>query len=84
MLDIKGPIDRKSVYEAFKGIHNFRTDVLCAPWYFGPGDRHQGNHTGRIAQIAGGGFKTLTECFQTKDPDLGDVLSLETKGGLVN
>ena len=84
MLGIKGQIDRKSVYAAFKGIHTSQTDVLCAPWYFGPGDRHQGNHTGRVAQISGGGFKTLTECFQSKDVDLSDVLSLEAKGGLIN
>jgi branched-chain amino acid transport system substrate-binding protein len=84
LLGIKGPIDRKSVYAAFKEIHNFRTDILCAPWYFGPGDRHQGNHTGRIAQIIGGKFKTITECFQTKDPELADVNALEAKGGLTN
>jgi hypothetical protein len=31
-----------------------------------------------------GGFKTLTECYQSKDSDLADVLKLEAKGGLVN
>lgn len=84
LLAIKGPIDRKSVYEAFKRVHNVRTDMLCAPWYFGPGERHQGNHTGRIAQIVNGQFKTLTDCFQTKDADLVDITALEAKGGLVN
>jgi branched-chain amino acid transport system substrate-binding protein len=84
LLSIKGPIDRKSVYEAFKAVRNLRTDMLCAPWYFGPGNRHQGNHTGRVAQIVDGKFKTVTECFQTKDPELADVNALEAKGGLVN
>lgn len=84
LLSIKGPIDRQSVFTAFKGIHNFTSDMLCAPWYFGPGERHQGNHAGRIAEIVDGKFKTLTECFQTKDPDLADVTELEAKGGLVN
>jgi branched-chain amino acid transport system substrate-binding protein len=84
MLGIKGTVDRKSVHDAFKAVKNVRTDMLCGPWYFGPGERHQANHSGRIALLTGGGFKTLTECFQSKDADLADVLSLEAKGGLVN
>ena len=84
LLGIKGAIDRKSVADAFKGIKNQRTDMLCGPWYYGPGDRHQPNHSGRVAQLTGGGFKTLTECFQSKDSDLADVLAIESKGGLVN
>ena len=84
MLGIKGPIDRKSVADAFKGIKNQRTDMLCGPWYYGAGDRHQPNHSGRIAQLTGGGFKTLTGCFQSKDADLADVLAIEAQGGLVN
>jgi branched-chain amino acid transport system substrate-binding protein len=84
MLGIKGAIDRKSVFEAFRGVKNMRTDLLCAPWYFGPGDRHNANHTGRIAQISGNGFKTLTACFQSKDAELADVVKQEAGGGLVN
>ena len=84
MLGIKGTVDRKSVHDAFKAVKNVRTDMMCAPWYYGPGERHQPNHSGRIAMLTGGGFKTLTECFQSKDADLADVLSLEAKGGLVN
>jgi len=84
MLGIKGAVDRKSVHDAFKAVKNVRTDMMCAPWYYGPGERHQPNHSGRIALLTGGGFKTLTECFQSKDADLADVLSLEAKGGLVN
>lgn len=84
MLGIKGEVNRDSVFAAFKGIHGFKSDMLCAPWYFGPGDRHQPNHSGRIALMEGNGFKTLTGCFQSKDADLADVLALEAKGGLVN
>ena len=85
LLGIKGTIDRKSVHDAFKAIKNQRTDMLCGPWYYGPGERHQPNHSGRVAHLTGGGFKTLTGCFQSKDTDLADVLELEGKGGgLVN
>jgi len=83
LMGIKGTIDRKSTFEAFKGITKVKSDMLCAPWYFGPGDRHQPNHAGRMSQLVNGGFKTLTECFQSKDSDLADITAAEAKGGLV-
>lgn len=85
LLGIKGPIDRKAVYAAFKGVKNMRTDIMCGPWYFGPGERHQPNHMGRVAHLVNGGFKTLTECYASKDPELADVLDFEAKNAaLVN
>lgn len=84
LLGVKGNVDRKNAFDAIKAIKNVRTDMMCAPWYYGPGTRHQPNHTGRIAQIQGNGFKTLTSCFDTKDAELADVLKLEAGGGLVN
>jgi branched-chain amino acid transport system substrate-binding protein len=84
LLGIKGPVDRKSAFAAITGIKNWKSDMLCAPWYFGPGDRHQPNHGGRAAELVKGGFKTLTACYQSKDTELADILALEAKGGLVN
>ena len=84
LMAIKGPIDRKSTYAAFKGLTKVKSDMMCAPWYFGPGDRHQANHAGRMSVINGNGFKTLTDCFQSKDSDLADIIAIEAKGGLVN
>ncbi len=84
LLGIKGNVDRKSAYEAIVGTKNWKSDMMCAPWYFGPGERHQPNHKGRAALLVKGGFKTLTECYQSKDSELADVLQLESKGGLVN
>lgn len=84
LLSIKGPVDRKSAYAAIAATKNWKSDMLCAPWYFGSGDRHQPNHAGRASQLVAGGFKTLTQCYQSKDSELADVLALEAKGGLVN
>ncbi len=84
LLGIKGNVDRKSAYQAIVGTKNWKSDMMCAPWYFGPGERHQPNHKGRAALLVKGGFKTLTECYQSKDSELADVLQLESKGGLVN
>ena len=84
LLSIKGNVDRKSAYQAIVTTKNWKSDMMCAPWYFGPGERHQPNHKGRAALLQKGGFKTLTECYQSKDSELEDVLKLEAKGGLVN
>jgi branched-chain amino acid transport system substrate-binding protein len=84
LLGIKGTIDRKSAYEAIKSVKAMKSDMLCAPWYFGPGERHQPNHTGRAAELTTTGFKTIAACYQSKDAELADVLDLEKKGGLVN
>jgi len=84
MLAIQGKVDRASVFAAFKGINNITTDMLCAPWYFGPGERHQANHMGRVTLMTETGFDIKTECFQTEDAELADILSLEAAGGLVN
>jgi branched-chain amino acid transport system substrate-binding protein len=37
LLGIKGEVTKTSVNEAFKGIKDFKTDILCKPWSFGPG-----------------------------------------------
>jgi len=84
LLSIKGNVDRKSAYQAIANTKNYKSDMMCAPWYFGPGERHQPNHKGRAALLVKGGFKTLTDCYQSKDAELEDVLKLEAKGGLVN
>lgn len=84
LLKVNGPIDRKVAFTAFKGTTNVKTDMMCGTWYFGPGDRHQPNHAGRASVITGGGFKTLTECYQSKDTELADILAAEQKGGLIN
>jgi branched-chain amino acid transport system substrate-binding protein len=84
LLGIKGNVDRKSAYQAIVGIKNWKSDMLCSPWYFGTGERHQPNHSGRAADLVKGGFKTVTACYQSKDAELADVLALEAKGGLVN
>jgi len=83
MLGIKGDIDRKAFFNAARGIKNVKTDMLCAPWYFGEGERHQANHNGRVALLTGGSFKLQTpNCFQAKDADLADVLAYEAKTGV--
>jgi branched-chain amino acid transport system substrate-binding protein len=70
-------IDRAAVAEAFRNIKNFKTDVSCSPWYFGPGDEHNAVHAGSVAEIVDGKFVTRRSCFQQIDPDLAGILKME-------
>jgi branched-chain amino acid transport system substrate-binding protein len=70
-------IDRASVTEAFRNIKDFKTDVSCTPWYFGPGDEHNAVHAGSVAEIVDGKFVTRKSCFPTLDPDLAGILKME-------
>jgi branched-chain amino acid transport system substrate-binding protein len=79
LLGIKGNIDRKTTFEAFKAVKNFKSDMMCGPWYFGGAERHQPNHMGRAAELTATGFKTITDCYQSKDAELSDVLDFESK-----
>jgi branched-chain amino acid transport system substrate-binding protein len=56
-------IDRASVTKALKAVKNYRTDLLCGPWYFGESDFHQPNHASQMVVIEATGFKTETPCF---------------------
>ena len=77
-------IDRAAVAEAFRNIKNFKTDVSCSPWYFGPGDEHNAVHSGSVAEIKGGAFVTRKSCFEAFDPDLAGIVKMEKELHLAN
>jgi branched-chain amino acid transport system substrate-binding protein len=77
-------ITREGVYKALTDVKNYSSDLMCAPWYFGPGDRHNANHAGRMVKINDKGEYELTQdCQEVVDPELVDVLDTEKSGGLV-
>jgi branched-chain amino acid transport system substrate-binding protein len=73
-------IDRASVSNALRVIKDFRSDMLCSPWYFGAGSRHNANHAGLIAVAHDGGWKTEGACFEIDDPELDDIFLAEKSG----
>jgi branched-chain amino acid transport system substrate-binding protein len=77
-------INRQSVSKAIVGIKNYRTDMLCAPWYFGESDRHNANHALRMVKIDDSGkYVQLADCTDTKDAELAPILAAERSQGLV-
>ncbi len=73
-------IDRASVSDALRAVKDFRTDMLCSPWYFGPGTRHNANHSGMIAVAHDGDWKPEGACFEIDDPELDDIVAAEKSG----
>ena len=68
-------IDRQSVTDAFIGVTDYSSDLVCGKWSFGTGDHHNANHTGRIVELtADGGWKVTKDCFDIPDPELADLV----------
>jgi branched-chain amino acid transport system substrate-binding protein len=72
-------IDRANVTKALKAVKNYRTDLLCGPWYFGNADFHQPNHASLMVMITKEGFKPETECFDVTGKYFDRIRDLEKK-----
>jgi branched-chain amino acid transport system substrate-binding protein len=72
-------INRANVTKALKDVKNYRTDLLCGPWYFGDADYHQPNHASQMVVINKDGFKTETPCFDVSGKYFDRIRELEEK-----
>jgi branched-chain amino acid transport system substrate-binding protein len=72
-------IDRDSMTKALRMVKDFKSDILCRPFYVGDGARHNANNYGRAATPSGTGWKTVTECIAVGDPELSDLRAAEAK-----
>lgn len=81
LLNMKPPYTLKRVNEAFAGVKNFRTDILCKPWYFGKIPRHIPNNWDLTVTPSKGKMVILENCFpiSAADPDIAKVRALEKK-----
>ncbi len=71
-------ITRETVSAAVRGVKDFKSDIFCAPWYFGDGQpRHNANSTTRMAISEGGKWKVVSDCAPSPDPELKDVRAFE-------
>ncbi len=68
--------------EALKAVKNFRTDLLCGPWYFGDAAVHQPNHAGVQMVIKSTGFEVVQDCFEVKGGVFDDLMAKEKAEGL--
>jgi branched-chain amino acid transport system substrate-binding protein len=75
-------ITRDSVSKAIVGIKGYKSDILCSPWYYGTADRHNANHTTRMAIVKDGKYVQLEDCKPAQDPALEPILAREKREGL--
>jgi len=68
---INGAYTAKSVNEAFKNVKDFKTDILCKPWYYGQAALHIPNNTDRTVTPQGGHMVQKEGCFAISDVDPG-------------
>jgi branched-chain amino acid transport system substrate-binding protein len=81
LLNMKPPYTAKRVNDAFAGVRNFHTDILCGPWYFGKIPYHIPNSTDRTTTPDNGKMVVAEPCFKISaaDPDIAKVRVIEKK-----
>jgi len=68
LLGIKGDITKESVNAAFKAVTNFKSDLLCKPWYYDSTVGQNVSNNWDITVTPKGGKMVKTEdCFQIAD-----------------
>jgi branched-chain amino acid transport system substrate-binding protein len=63
MLNVRGPITKQSVNRAIRDVKNYKTDILCKPWYFGVAPYHNPNNTDRTVVPRNGKMVQSEGCF---------------------
>ena len=71
LLSVKGDFTAETVNQAFKDVKDFKTDILCKPWYYGDGPTHIPNNVDRTTTPKGGKMVQKEDCFPISDVDPG-------------
>ena len=81
LLKMKGEYTPKTVNEALKGVKNFKTDILCNPWYYGDAPLHIPNNVDRTVVPKGDVMVEKEKCFPISDvdPNIKKVRDIEAK-----
>jgi branched-chain amino acid transport system substrate-binding protein len=81
LLNMKPPYTQKRVNQAFLGVQNFHTDILCGPWYFGKIKTHIPNNIDRTVTPNNGKMVVKQGCFKisANDPDIAKARAVEAK-----
>jgi branched-chain amino acid transport system substrate-binding protein len=82
LMSVSGEFTAKSVNEAIKNIKDFKTDILCKPWYFGDAPLHIPNNTDRTVVPQDGKMVEKEGCFPISevDPAIAQVRKIEAGG----
>lgn len=78
-------LDKAGINAAFKGVKDFRSDLLCAPWYYGDQPFHQPVNVVRTRGIEDGQLQMIRDCFPlaaTSSNHLDEIRAYEQKNGI--
>jgi branched-chain amino acid transport system substrate-binding protein len=79
---IEGEYTVESVNKAIKDVKDFKTDILCKPWYYGDAPLHIPNNTDWTSTPKNGKMVIKEQCFGISevDPAIAQVRKLEKAG----
>jgi branched-chain amino acid transport system substrate-binding protein len=79
---IDGAYTVESVNKAIKNVKDFKTDILCKPWYYGDAPLHIPNNTDWTSTPKNGKMVIKEQCFPISevDPAIAQVRKLEKAG----
>ena len=81
LLTVKGDITVESANQAIKSVKDFKTDILCQPWYYGDAPLHIPNNVDRTTTPKDGVMVQNEDCFPISDaePDIAKVRGFESQ-----
>jgi branched-chain amino acid transport system substrate-binding protein len=84
MLGINGDVTKDSVNAAFKDVKDFKTDMLCKPYYYGTAPLHIPNNTDWTVTPKNGTMVQKEGCFEISEADapIKRVRDIERKEGI--
>jgi branched-chain amino acid transport system substrate-binding protein len=84
MLTIDGDITPESVNKAIVETSDYKTDLLCKPWYYGKAPLHIPNNTDFTTTPRDGKMVLQEGCtaIPDSDPDIAKVRAIEKEQGI--
>ncbi len=81
-MSVAGGYTASSVNQAFRSVKDFKTDILCKPWYYGSAPLHIPNNTDRTVTPQDGKMVQKESCFAISavDPAISQVRKIEAGG----
>jgi branched-chain amino acid transport system substrate-binding protein len=81
LLTVKGDVTVESANQAIRAVKDFKTDILCSPWYYGDAPLHIPNNVDRTTTPKDGVMVQNEDCFQISDaePDIAKVRGFESQ-----
>jgi branched-chain amino acid transport system substrate-binding protein len=81
LLTVKGDVTVESANAAIRAVKDFKTDILCQPWYYGDAPLHIPNNVDRTTTPKDGVMVQDEDCFKISDaePDIAKVRQFESQ-----